>query len=310
MSTTRASPRSPRLPRRKLAPRGPPAHREPPNDRRRFLAWDDYRVEREWRRYEGTPLRDLYRQLRERFLVRHRPTRPGRSLELGPGPGRFTGLIGHPEDRIALLELSRAMLQRIRANVGPGHAPSAELVQGDAVAPPFRLAQFHRVALLGNVLGFAEREAPVLLTRSAGLVSPGGRLLIEFVAGPGERSRYLHRLPAGAIARLLAAPVRAVLPRVEREGFDAARERESSGRHFRRFKRAEIEHGLNSAGLEVKEIIAVAPLLGNDASKLGPIRTNPIAWEHLVDLEEIVGRDPRRLERAAAVLIAAERRAG
>ncbi|MGA7860841.1 MAG: class I SAM-dependent methyltransferase, partial [Thermoplasmata archaeon] len=180
--------------------------------RHRFLEWDDYRVEREWRRYEGTPLRDLYRELRERFLVRHRPSAPGRSLEIGPGPGRFTRLIGHAGDRVALLELSRAMLERIQADPAGRGLPGLDLVQGDAVTPPFRSGKFHRVAMLGNVLGFAESDAPALLSRTAALVGPGGELLIEFVAGPGERSRYLHRLPAGAIARLLVAPVRAVQP--------------------------------------------------------------------------------------------------
>jgi SAM-dependent methyltransferase len=280
-----------------------------PAGRRRFLEWDEYRVEREWRRYEGTPLRDLYRQLRERFLARHRPSIPGRSLEVGPGPGRFTGLIGHAGDRVAVLELSRAMLERIRADPPAGDGSSPDLVQGDAVTPPFHPARFHRVALLGNVLGFAEGEAWELLSRSSALVLRGGRLLVEFVAGPGERSRYLHRLPAGAIARLFAAPVRAVQPRVEREGFDRAREKETGSRHFRRISTSEIQTQLRTAGFEVRELLAVAPCLGNDASRLTAVRTAPAAWSHLLELEEAIGRDPGRLPNAAAILLAAERTA-
>ena len=266
-------------------------------------------MEREWRRYEGTPLRDLYRQLRERFLARHRPTSPGRSLEIGPGPGRFIGLIGHGEDRVAVLELSRAMLERIRTGPGVGPGSVFDLVQGDAVAPPFRPAQFHRVALLGNVLGFAEADAQELLMRSSALVSPGGQLLIEFVAGPGERSRYLHRLPAGAIARLLAAPVRAIQPRVEREGFDRIREKQTGGRHFRRIQPSVIEADLRAAGFVIRETIAVAPCLGNDASKLAAIRGAPTAWAHLLEIEEAIGREPERQTDAAAILLAVERAA-
>jgi SAM-dependent methyltransferase len=278
--------------------------------RRRFLEWDDYRIEREWLRYEGTPLRDLYRQLRERFLTRHRPTSPGRSLEIGPGPGRFTALLGHARDRITLLELSRAMLERVRTDPVMGTDAVCDLVQGDAVTPPFRSGQFHRVALLGNVLGFAEGEAQELLSRTAALVSPGGELLIEFVAGAGERSRYLHRLPPGAIARLLAAPVRAVQPRVEREGFDRVREKERPGRRFRRFSTTEVTSRLTAAGFESREVLAVAPALGNDASRLGPVRSAPTAWAHLLDLEEALGRDPHRQTHAAAILLAAERTGG
>jgi SAM-dependent methyltransferase len=307
MPHPRTAPRTPRPHRPGPAPIRRTTEPESPTGRRRFLEWDEYRVEREWRRYEGTPLRDLYRQLRERFLARHRPTTPGRSLEIGPGPGRFIGLIGHPEDRVSLLELSRAMLQRIQADAGTGHGSLLDLVQGDAVAPPFRPAQFHRVVLLGNVLGFAEADARELLSRSSALVSPGGRLLLEFVAGPGERSRYLHRLPAGAIARLLAAPLRAVQPRVEREGFDRVREKETGGRHFWRFTPSEVEAEVRRAGFDLREVIAVGPSLGNDSSKLGAIRAAPTAWAHLLELEEAIGRQPDRQREAAAILLAAER---
>ena len=300
-------PRGPRS-RRAVSPSGTsPENGRPLPGRHRFLEWDDYRVEREWRRYEGTPLRDLYRELRERFLERHRPSAPGRSLEIGPGPGRFTRLIGHASDRVALLELSRAMLERIQQDpAGRGHS-GLDLVQGDAVTPPFRAGQFHRVAVLGNVLGFAESDAPALLSRTAALVGPGGKLLVEFVAGPGERSRYLHRLPAGAIARLLVAPLRAVQPRVEREGFDRVRERETGSRPFRRIAASEVEARLRAARFEIKEVVAVAPCLGNDASRLGAVRSAPAAWAHLLELEEAIGREPPRLAGAAAILLAAER---
>jgi SAM-dependent methyltransferase len=275
--------------------------------RHRFLEWDDYRVDREWRRYEGTPLRDLYRELRERFLARHRPREAGRSLEIGPGPGRFTRLVGHPGDRVTLLELSRTMLERVRAGSPESAHTTLELVQGDAVTPPFRPARFHRVAMLGNVLGFAESDAPGLLTRVGSLVTPRGRFLLEFVSGPGERSRYLHRLPTGAIARLFAAPVRAIEPRVRREGFERIRERETGSRRFRRFAPSEVQARLDAAGFVVKEVVAVAPCLGNDASRLNAIRSVPVAWGHLLELEEAIGRDPNRQVGAAAILLAAER---
>jgi hypothetical protein len=270
------------------------------------LDWDDYRVEREWQRYEGTPLRDLYRQLRERFLERHRPSTVGRSLEVGPGPGRFTDRVGHPSDRVSLLELSRATLTRIRTEARSGGS-SADLVQGDAVEPPFREGKFQRVVLLGNILGFAEEDYPTLLSASGSLVRPSGKLLLEFVAGPGERSHYFHRLPSGAIARLLAAPLRAVQPRVEREGFDRIREREGHRRRFRRISATEVAHRLESMGFVVRETLAVAPCLGNDTARLGAAHASPTAWARLLEMEEAVGREPARLAAAAAILLAAER---
>lgn len=306
--TDRARRRSgPSLPPRPTARVRPPA--DPPRalGRHRFLAWDEYRVEREWRRYEGTPLRDLYRQLRERFLVRHRPPAPGWSLEIGPGPGRFSHLVGHPDDRVTVLELSRAMLERIPVETSARGLRRLDRVQGDAVDMPFRPARFHQVALLGNVLGFAEEDAFRLLDRTVALVAPGGTLLLEFSPGGGERSRYLHRLPSGAIARLFAAPLRAVLPRVEREGFDRVRGRDSEGRRFRRFSADLVRSTLHRAGLRTEEVVAVAPCLGNDPARLPKVRAAGAAWARLLDLEETVGRSSARLADAAAVLLAARR---
>ncbi len=310
MPTTGKPPATTRARRPELPPIGTAHDASRAPARHRFLEWDDYRVEREWRRYEGTPLRDLYRELRERFLLRNRSVGPGRSLEVGPGPGRFTHLLGSGGDRVVLLELSRAMLGRIRSEAPRDKPISLDLVQGDAVIPPFREGRFHQVVVLGNVLGFAEGDAWELLSRTAALVAPEGKLLLEFVAGPGERSRYLHRLPPGAIARLLAAPLRAVQPRVEREGFDRIRERDKGSRRFRRISPAELRTALRAAGFEAREVLAVAPCLGNDQSRLTAVRSVPAAWCRLLELEESVGREPERQLHAAAILLAAERTMG
>src|SRR5579864_6312733 len=39
--------------------------------RDRFRTLDSYRAAREWLRYEGTPQRELFRELRRRFIERH-----------------------------------------------------------------------------------------------------------------------------------------------------------------------------------------------------------------------------------------------
>jgi len=201
------------------------------------------------------------------------------------------------------------MLERLQQDRGGSGGARLDLVQGDAVTPPFRAQTFQTVALLGNVLGFAEDDAEELFARATELLALGGRLLVEFVAGPGERSQYLHRLPSGAIARLLAAPVRAIQPRVEREGFGRMRERQSGARHFRRFIPSDVIDRLQSEGFQIREAVAVAPCLGNDASRLNAVRTAPLAWGHLLELEEAVGREPDRRTDAAAILVAAERSA-
>ncbi|MCI4318394.1 MAG: class I SAM-dependent methyltransferase, partial [Thermoplasmata archaeon] len=266
-------------------------------------------MEREWNRYQGTPQRDLFRELRERFLRRH-AIATGRALEVGPGPGRFSPLVGRYEASRVLLDLSRGMLEMVKETwpIGPRLPSRPELVRGDGTHPPFRPATFNEVVALGNPLGFSGEAAEQFLSATLGMIAPGGRLLIETVAGSGESSRYLGRLPSGAVRRLLVAPVAAVVPRVEREGFrPEAEEDHRARRGFRRFGAAELIPRLARAGFSVDETIAVAPCLGAVPDHVAAIRPDPAAWSHLLEVEERLGRTPGRVANAAALLISAVR---
>lgn len=275
--------------------------------RDRFLELDAYRVQREWKRYEGTPQRDLFRELRTRFLERN-ATGAGWGAEIGPGPGRFTPYVGDPGAPRVLLDLSEGMLREARRRLRSprSDAGSLEFVRGDGLRPPLRQSVFHRVVLLGNVVGFAERDAGRLLGAAAELVAPGGTIVVETVAGPGERSRYLSRLPAGAVRRLLAAPINAVRPRLEREGF-RQEPRPSGDDEFARWGADTVRAQLAEFDIETTEVLAVAPALGLDAERVAAVRADPRAWKHLMELEEVLGRTSPRQERAAALLIAARR---
>ncbi|NNN17911.1 MAG: class I SAM-dependent methyltransferase, partial [Thermoplasmata archaeon] len=179
--------------------------------RERFREVDSYRADREWNRYEGTPQRDLFRELRERFLDRHRADAPW-VLEIGPGPGRFTHRIGSEESRRVLIDLSDVMLRRARSSPSDrtGERYSPDPVRGDGFRPPVRSGAFGEVTALGNVLGFAPEPFPDSLQRLAKSAAPRAKLLLEIMPGTGERSRYLARLPPRAVGRLLRSPVRAV----------------------------------------------------------------------------------------------------
>jgi SAM-dependent methyltransferase len=273
----------------------------------RFLHLERERATREWLRYEGTAQRDLFRQLRERFLHRH--AREGRwALDAGSGPGRFSPWLGGPSTRRVALDLSLAMLTASRGSATGLRRPpehDVERVRGDALRPPFPPAGFAEVALIGNALGFEHTSGEELLSAVETLVAPGGRLVLEVAPGPGERSRYLGRLPPGAVRRLLAAPPKAVLPRVEREGFaeEPARHRPAA---FRRWTAKELHARWSPPGWVVRETMAVAPALGADAARLAEVARDPAAWLRLTELEEAIGRDPRRWRNAAAVLLAVE----
>ncbi|MGA8604400.1 MAG: class I SAM-dependent methyltransferase [Thermoplasmata archaeon] len=292
-----------RTPRRPT-PRPAPEPHESAAERFRDL--DSYRARREWLRYEGTAQRDLFRELRERFLLRH-SAGEGWVLDIGSGPGRFLPFVGRDESNRVALDLSREMLKRIPdvwVNSGrKGPVPSRVL--GDALRPPLEPGHWAEVVALGNPLGFAGPEADRLLETMEDLVRPGGSLLLEVAPSSGERSRYLGRLPPSSLSRFLRAPVPAVLARLDREGFRPEPSRKVTEGSFRRFPPLELHERWRRSGWEVIESMAVAPALGADPRRSAAVRSDHQAWSHLLDLEEQVGRRRERWSGAAAVLLCA-----
>ncbi|MCI4349675.1 MAG: class I SAM-dependent methyltransferase [Thermoplasmata archaeon] len=273
----------------------------------RFRNLDAYRVQRERQRLEGTAQRDLFRQLRVRFLLRHSTSR-GPALELGPGPGRFTPFVGGPGTRRVLLDLSLSMLNEVRERIDtPTKEPIPDLVVGDGRSPPFRSRSFGEVVVLGNALGFAGPSWDRLLGATLDLVAPGGTVILETIAGGGERSRYLSRLPPTAVRRLLRSPLRALAPRILREGFEAVKGKEKARHGFQRLGEADLAPAFRSRGFRVREALAVAPALGVEPEHAEAIAADPSAWAALLRLEELLGSSPARRAVASALLLAAER---
>lgn len=275
---------------------------------RRFRELNAYRARRELQRYEGTGQRDLYRELRERFLSRHSPE-PGWVVDLGSGPGRFLPFIGGPGNSRVALDLSREMLSLLPATWSSFGRREVvpERILADALWPPLAPSACAEVVVLGNTLGFAGPAAERLLALAEDLVAPGGLLLLEIAPGPGEHAVYLTRLPPSSVARLLRAPTRAVLARLDREGFRKEPYRRATPKSFRRFTADEVRGRLHARGWDVRETVAVAAALGPDPARIDSVRADPKAWTHLLEIEEEVGRRHERWASAAAVLLSAAR---
>lgn len=271
----------------------------------RFRQLDQYRVEREWKRYEGTAQRDLFRELRSRFLARHRA--PGQwTLEVGPGPGRFSAGVGSPTATHILVDLSIEMLRFAREHLGKGaRSGRYGFLRANGIRLPFPPQRFSEVVSLGNTLGFAGNAAPLLFNRLCESVVPSGILILEIAPRSGERSRYLRRLPPRAAGRLFEAPVSVVRARIEREGFDPAPSDPDDKHRFRRIRNEELVEWMTVARWTVLETLAVAPVSGLDPERIQAVQRIPKAWAHLIEVEEGLGRLPARQVSAAAVLVAA-----
>jgi SAM-dependent methyltransferase len=276
--------------------------------RERFRALDEYRVEREWKRYEGTAQRELFRSLRERFLRRHQvPT--GWTLEVGPGPGRFSAWVGGPGARRVQIDLSREMLRAAARTWGDDREPKGrpERIEADGVHPPFRPRNFSEVVVLGNAVGFAGEAAEPMVDGLLELVRPGGIVIFETSPGPGTRSRYLRRLPVGAVRRILPSPLRLLSRRIVEEGFDGLPETRAREHGFRRMGPPQMLGRLTRAGFTVRESTAVAAALGSEPERLEALQRDAAAWPRLVEIEEALGHDPDLQRQAAAWLVAAQR---
>ena len=227
-------------------------------------------------------------------------------MDLGSGPGRFLGFVGGRRSRTVALDLSFEMLRFRPVPANPTFRAIAR-VRANALRPPLAPGSCSEVVVFGNALGFAEVDAERMLSASEELVAPGGTLNVEIAPAAGEKSRYLARLPPGSVARLLRAPVRGILPRVESEGFAREPRRKQGTSAFRRLEATDLTDRWNAKGWSVREILSVAPALGADPERVAAVRPDAKAWGHLLELEEHQGRREARWPGAAAILLSAQR---
>ncbi len=304
----------------------------------RFRHAGAYEVEREWRRYEGTPQRELLRGVRERFLERALRTASEEvrwAAEVGPGPGRFTPLVGQGAERLLLVDLSTPMLraaaERVEAGSGPSSEGGVDLVQADASRSPLKERSLDRVVALGNLVGFAGPRARSVLEGLARAVAPGGALVFETQAAVTFVPRFLDEAGPPELRRTFVSDPRHELPRLLREGWRPVPPPKPAGREgsgdirgiggigslgglggtgptFRFMARSEVSHLLSREGLNVVDELVAAPLLGGSPELLDTLlRSGGPGLRALLRWEETVGREREFLEAGGHLLTCAVR---
>ncbi len=304
----------------------------------RFRHAGAYEVEREWRRYEGTPQRELLRGVRERFLERALRTASEEvrwAAEVGPGPGRFTPLVAQGAERLLLVDLSTPMLraaaERAETGSGPPSEGGADLVQADASRSPLKERSIDRVVALGNLVGFAGPRARSVLEGLARAVAPGGALVLETQAAVTSMPRFLDEVGPPELRRTFVADPRHELPRLLRGGWRPVPPPKPAGREgsggirglggfgglegpggtgptFRFMARSEVSHLLLREGLDVVDELVAAPLLGGRPELLDTLlRSGGPGLRALLRWEETVGREREFLEAGGHLLTCAVR---
>ncbi|MFH1943161.1 MAG: class I SAM-dependent methyltransferase [bacterium] len=100
-------------------------------------------------------------------------------LEIGPGPGFFSVEVAQciPEGHLALFDIQKEMLKKVRRKLVKAELENVSFVQGDACGLPYEASVFD-VAFLITVLGEVP-DAPVCLREIHRVLRTGGLLSIS-----------------------------------------------------------------------------------------------------------------------------------
>jgi len=138
------------------------------------------------------------------------PPPPAAVLDIGAGSGRDARWLSERGYAVVAVEPSEAMRREAAAR----HAELRVRWVGDALPdlPALGDATFDLVLLSGVWMHVAPGDRTGAFRRVAGLLAPGGKLILSLRQGPVPQGRIFHPVPAGELEALAAARgLRAVL---------------------------------------------------------------------------------------------------
>jgi SAM-dependent methyltransferase len=156
--------------------------------------YDDY-GEREWDRFERTPMDRVNLEVHRRLL--HEFVRPGeRALEAGAGPGRFTLELAALGARVVVGDISPRQLELHRERTTAiEEAIEDRLVLDIVDLSRFDDGSFDAVVCYGGPLSYVLGEADRALGELLRVTRPGGRLLLTVMSLLGAARAYFDSFP-------------------------------------------------------------------------------------------------------------------
>ncbi|MFZ5517034.1 MAG: class I SAM-dependent methyltransferase [Candidatus Zhuqueibacterota bacterium] len=143
----------------------------------------------------------LSRKVREKAL-RHREKNQSPVLDAGCGNGLLLAeLCEQSPARLFGLDVSRGLLQSAREKTGSGHA---SFVEADALAMPFKSAQFGAVLCLNTTMNFkSAHQVQALIAEMSRICRLEGRIILDIRNG----SNVLLKLKYAIFSRLARFPI-------------------------------------------------------------------------------------------------------
>ncbi len=249
--------------------------------------------------------------LRERFLADHLVGSKGITVELGPGPGRFTPILRERQRaRVIGVDLSRKSLlaasRRARRRPNLAHV---DWIQGAGEHLPFANLSIDTLVALGNIVSFASLETQVLLKELARVAKPQARLILDFPSPASSAQEFFYvAAQGGFLPRVLRRPRYYLVDQVLSSGFQPYAPARLGRWEFRFFTVAEARRELSRAGFRIADVMSVAPIAALQDRIVSIARRNPRTWESLLRIEERLGRRAGLHESGHGFIVAAEKK--
>ncbi len=170
--------------------------------------------------------RFTYRPVHDAVLGRVSGVRPSTVVDLGCGTGQLTRRLirRFPDATVVGVDLSDGMLSEAAGRVTETARGAGALVRADAHHLPFAPASVDLVVCSESFHWY--RDQGRALDELAGVLRPGGRLLIASIAAvTGAGDRLLRRTTGAAGSAIRALPPNRLRALLRRSGFEVLRQR-------------------------------------------------------------------------------------
>jgi ubiquinone/menaquinone biosynthesis C-methylase UbiE len=251
--------------------------------------YDEY-GEREWERWNASPVEQVKFEVHLYYLRRHL-TADDRILEIGAGPGRFTQELARISNRIVVADLSPVQLELNRQNAQRlGYGKSVERwVECDVcdLRPCFEDAKFDAVVCYGGPLSYVFGEREKAMAELLRVTKPGGLLFLGVMSLWGTVHPFLPQ-------------VLALDPAMNQEIVatgDLGPDKPEATTHFcHLYRAAEFRGVLERAGVAIEALSASNYLTAIWGEVLAEAQKDSATWQHLMEMELEACREPGCLD--------------